>query len=433
MAETLTEEFPPLDYTSRDQESIYADLKDRIPYYFSEWTDQNETDLGIWLLRLFSGLADVLHWNIDRMASEAFLPTAITRASVINLLKLIDYTPDSATPSTVDLTFTLVTAYAGDVTVTAGTECQVPTSGTEEPVYFETDVDLVIVAGLQTGTVAATEGQTVSEDVGLSDGTRYQEYILSGETIIAATIAVYIDEGAGEELWTQTTSFAGYGPTEKIYTVELTSDGSYKILFGDNGSGKVPDNNATIRAEYRQGGGTRGNVGAASITEINDPIFYTGHTISVSVTNTLSASGGLDAETIEDSKRKGPRSLRTRFGLITEEDYAFAAEEVDGVAKAVAEGEGYRIINIYIAPGGGGMPSTLLKQDVLDYCNTRKIVTTEVLVWDPTYVDIDMTGIVYVLSNYTQADVEAVVLAAVTSMLDFEERDFSEDVFRSDG
>jgi len=425
-------QLPPLDYTNRDQESIFADAKDRIQYYVDEWTDQNETDPGIWLLRLFSGMHDVLHFYIDRMASECFLPTAITRASVIKLLKLIDYTPDSAVPASVDLKFTLLSTFPDDVTIPEGTECQTPSGGSEVPVLFETTADLIIAAGDLTGTISAMEGQTISEDVAVSDGTKYQEYILAGASIIDDTLAVYVDEGSGEELWTEVDAFAGHGPTEKIYVVELTSDGEVKILFGDNGSGAAPTVNADIRAEYRVGGGLYGNVGADAVTELNDIIYHLGNPISVSVTNPLAASGGLEEESIADSKRKGPRSLRTRWGLVTEEDYANGAEQVDGVAKAHAAGEGYRTVRIYIAPGAGGMPSQALKDAVFDYCETRKIVTTEIIVEDPIYVTVDVEGTVHVFDNFTQADVEAAVLAALTEHFSFENRDFGQDVYLSD-
>ena len=36
-------------------------------------------------------------------SAEAFLPTAIQRASVVNLLELLDYQPRSAVPASVDI------------------------------------------------------------------------------------------------------------------------------------------------------------------------------------------------------------------------------------------------------------------------------------------------------------------------------------------
>jgi len=428
----MAEQLAPLDYTSRDQESIFNDMKDRIQFYVKEWTDQNETDPGIWLLRLFSGMGDVLHWYIDRMVSEGFLPTAITRSSVIKLLKLIDYTPDSAIPATVDLTFTLASTQVEDVIIPAGTECQTPSGGTETAILFETLVELTIAAGSLNGTVSAVEGQTLSEDLGVSDGTRYQKYILADSSIIDGTVHIFVDEGSGEVEWTEAESFAGNGPTAEIFVLELTSDEQVQVEFGDNGSGAVPAPNASIRADYRIGGGDVGNVGAETITELNDTIYLLLVPISVSVNNDTDATGGLDEESIADSKRKGPRSLRTRWGLVTEEDYQAAAEGVDGVAKAHAEGINYREINVYIAPGGGGMPTTQLKQDVFDFIESRKIVTTKINILDPEYVEVDVEGTVYIFDNFTQADVETAVLVALTSHFSFENRSFGQDVYLSD-
>lgn len=69
-----------------------------IPFFAPEWTDHNLSDFGIVLQRLVAFVADVLHFYLDRMANEAFLATAITRRSVANHLRLINFELRSAVP-----------------------------------------------------------------------------------------------------------------------------------------------------------------------------------------------------------------------------------------------------------------------------------------------------------------------------------------------
>lgn len=420
---------PSIDYTDRDYNSILQELKDRIPFYLTEWTDFNDTDLGIVIIALFAGIADQLHFQLDRHAGEAFLDTALTRPSVIKLLTLINYSPPSAVPSTVDLTFSITATLLDPVTIPEGTECQTAGSPT---VFFETTAEAIIPAGLVTVTAGAREGQSFSEELSISTGLAYQEYALSVFGVIDTSVEVYIDEGTGEELWAEVETFVDQGPFDKAYTQELTPEGFIKILFGDGGQGKIPLTDATIRSDYRVGGGATGNVGAGTITEVNDTILHLGSPLSIEVINAEAATGGLDEESIADAKRKGPQSLRTRWGLITEEDYADAAESVDGVAKAVAVGRGYRIVDIYIAPAGGGLPSQQLKDDVADYIETRKIVTTEINVLDPVYVSVSYTGVVYVRDNFVQSDVQADIETAQATFFSFDEREFADGVRLSD-
>ena len=139
---------PEIDYSATDYSILLTTLKEKITYYLSEWTDHNDSDFGIAILQLITYAADILHYYLEKMANEAYLPTVSQRENLINLLKLIDYELASAVPATVDLTFTLGQAYTADVIIPAGTECQsVTDESVDETIYFETNSDLVLPAG----------------------------------------------------------------------------------------------------------------------------------------------------------------------------------------------------------------------------------------------------------------------------------------------
>jgi predicted phage baseplate assembly protein len=138
---------PPIDYTSRDFESSAQDMVRTIPFFAPEWTDHNLSDFGIVLQRLTAYVADILHFYIDRVANEAFLPTAITRRSVGNLLQLINYELRSAVPASVDLTFTLTESLPDDLLIPRGFQVQTTADATDEPIIFEGDVDCSGCAG----------------------------------------------------------------------------------------------------------------------------------------------------------------------------------------------------------------------------------------------------------------------------------------------
>src|SRR5690606_26558142 len=89
---------------------------------------------------------------------------------------------------------------------------------------------------------------------------------------------------------------------------------------------------------YRTGGGESGNVGTGAIVQLRQPIPYIDR-----VENRYPATGGRDAETVDNAKERGPLQLRTRNRAVTLEDYTHLAGEaaLDAArVHAVAAGDG---------------------------------------------------------------------------------------------
>ena len=96
-----------LDYTSRDYKSIRSMLVGLAKGIMPEWQTVGETgDFGTLLLELYAYMGDVMHYYIDRMASEAFLGTAVRRQSIMYIADMFGYTPLGQRAATVPLTFT---------------------------------------------------------------------------------------------------------------------------------------------------------------------------------------------------------------------------------------------------------------------------------------------------------------------------------------
>jgi predicted phage baseplate assembly protein len=87
--------------------------------------------------------------------------------------------------------------------------------------------------------------------------------------------------------------------------------------------GAAPDKGAEVRIRgYGTGGGAKGNVPAGSLLRLKSSI------PSVSaVENRRPAQGGVDGETLEEAKERGPLLLRTRNRAVTAEDYEVLARE----------------------------------------------------------------------------------------------------------
>ncbi|MBI5788696.1 MAG: baseplate J/gp47 family protein [Candidatus Schekmanbacteria bacterium] len=421
---------PQIQYSSKDYQTLLADLKQKIPYYLPEWTDHNDSDFGIVLLQLFSHVADILHFYLDRMLNEAFLPTVYGRDNLINLLKLIDYKLAGAVPATVDLTFTLGQTYTSNISIPKGAKCQ---SVGNEVIYFETEAGLVIPAGQLSGIVGATEGQSGEETLGSSDGTAYQKFAINASPIIDGTLKVFV---AGEE-WTGVDSLALSEPEAKEYYTQRDADEKITVFFGDDSQGKIPPDGTEITCQYRAGGGVRGNLGPNTITIINSSILHQGMPIAVSVTNNEAASGGADRESAEHAKAQAPLQLRALNRCVTEDDYETLAQGYPGVARAKCapiEPKSYRAIDLYIVPNGGGLPSESLKSGLQAYLEGKRMVLDLLTVQDAVYVSIDIEGTVYVKTTYVQTVVEKAVREALDNFFAYtsEYVDFGRGIYLSD-
>jgi hypothetical protein len=185
----------------------------------------------------------------------------------------------------------------------------------------------------------------------------------------------------------------------------------------NRGNGTIPPTGSEIRAlTYRYViGGSKGNVPADTIRIIRLPIAGI-----ASVTNLAPAKGGADEEAIEETKRRAPETLRNRYRAVTVEDYEYLAREAsikvrkvrclpprqftkyDRTLLGASVGDPWTYgglnrslsnVNVIIIPEAPisnptPMPSEELLQEVSDYLEARRPVTTLLHVASPRYLPI---------------------------------------------
>jgi hypothetical protein len=417
---------PTIDYTSRDYESLRDDLLRTLPFFCPEYTDMNPSDFGVVLMELLAYMGDNLHFYIDRMAEESFLPTAITRQSVVNLLKLIDYELRGKTAATVDVTFSIDQALSGDLLIPKGTLLHTYADTSATPIYFETTTALTIPSGYTTGSVSAVEGKTsgtVDDPIilGQSNAAPNQIFTLPETPVIDDSVLVYINEGAGYTKWTIVETLVDSESCSQDCMLFRNANGVVNIYFGDNGQGKIPANGAIVSAIYRVGGGTEGNVGANTITIVDSQILYSGSPIAVEATNPDSATGGTDEQSIQSAKVEGPRALRALYRAITLEDFEALTDIRDNVNAVRATVDRWHNCNrssaipvsLFVATEDGSPMALSQKQDILDYLAPRQIAGTTVELFDPAYQPIDIEANIFMYANYATSTVDTNVRESI--------------------
>jgi hypothetical protein len=410
---------PVIDYSSRDYETVLQDLITRIPFYLPEWTSQNPSDFGIVLLQLYAYTVDLLGYYLDRLAGEAFIQTATQPTSILNLAAMLNYTPSLSIGASVQLQITISSSLiGGSVTIPAGTIFETPAStlSAQPAIPFLTTDDVTIAPG-GTALVGAVQGVAFSDElIGVSDGTVNQAYPLANSPVSAYSYSVFVelDPSIGPQQWTYMTSLLGAAQFDLAYTSFVDQNGVFYVIFGDGVNGYIPPLGATITCNYQINVGVSGDVGANTITQPVSAVMGLS-----SVTNPAPASGGATAETVGQVRVNAPASLRSLYRAITVDDFQSLAVQVAGVQWASSVIVTYQLVDLYICPAGlfPVQPSQTLINAVLNYLTPLALAGTTITVLGPTYVGIEIAIQVHAYANYSNSEVQAVVVAALANLL----------------
>ena len=163
--------------------------------------------------------------------------------------------------------------------------------------------------------------------------------------------------------------------------------------------GAVPPRGALLRLGfYRTGGGAAGNVAAGTITALRTSIPYV-----ASVYNREAARGGVDGETVDEARGRGPLELRRRNRAVTAEDFVtITLEAAPELARAhcvpITQGPDAGALRVLIVPRPptGSRRAALkdlrlpagARQRVVSALDRARLVGTRVIVEPPSYIGV---------------------------------------------
>lgn len=376
-------------------------------------TDYSEGNILIIILSLFAAIAEVLHYYVDNMARETFLPTARRYDSVVKHGALVDYHARAAIAATVDVTLsrsitgnsigakltipqgTLFTDSSGNSWLSARdvtwysnvTTCKVPIVQHEK--YTASALNNMIIP----------TGDRVIINLGtLPNGKYYEQGSMSLQI--------------GGETWVLVDTFAKSKPTDKHFMVSVDEALNPYIMFGDGTFGKKPAAGAKItNVVFYLTNGTQGNVKSNTITSV--PSVISSSITDATVSNAYDAGGGSNYENFTMLKEHIPLSVKTLGVAITKEDFESLAMLVDGVNKAKADYECGRKLTIYISPDGGAVASSELINRVYNLLSQRAPMTTWLKVKSAGKVQIILEMGVTGKKSYKTAEIQTQILTAL--------------------
>jgi predicted phage baseplate assembly protein len=209
----------------------------------------------------------------------------------------------------------------------------------------------------------ATQGMSVSEILGSgSASTPNQKFSLKQKplTFVQAPTSTgrlsTLEATANGVVWSEVPSLYQQAPAGRVFATLNQPGGNTDTLFGDGLEGStLPTGQNNVWANYRIGSGLSGNVPAASITTLVDrPLGVSG------VNNPQGATGGQDAQSVDDIRTNAPLSVLTLGRAVSITDYQNFAQGFAGIAKAYAiwipSGPGRGLFITVAAAGGSALP-----------------------------------------------------------------------------
>jgi hypothetical protein len=271
-------------------------------------------------------------------------------------------------------------------------------------------------AGVNAATVSQRShvaGETLPNGTGEPD----QVVRLSTTPVLADTVSIEVTpQGATPEVWHSVDDLLAAGaevpvrdprrppgtppPPPRESRVFVVDAATGEIRFGDGLRGRRPPAGAALRADYDTGVGAAGNLGAASIATA--PALPA----SIKVSNPVPTWGGAEAETIPEAEKQGSRYLQHRDRLVTEEDFEAIVRRTPGVQlgrldvlptfnpQVSPPTSTPGAVTLLVVPRVDALhprapePDRLFLDAICRYIDPRRLVTTEVFLRGPDYVDL---------------------------------------------
>ncbi|WKZ80802.1 MAG: putative baseplate assembly protein [Fimbriimonadaceae bacterium] len=288
-----------------------------------------------------------------------------------------------------------------------------------DPYQKSPEVTQVLARSLGGSTPASQCVTVYNEILGVSDGAPGQEFQMRyapvlnfgpEDTLLVGPMGDTPDDVSQCVRWTRVEDFSESERTDAHFVCDNRTglvqlgpaipqpDGSVRQY------GSVPDKGMTIRlSSFRIGGGSRGNVREDKIR-----VLKTNYPYVASVTNPQAASGGRDLESLDRAKLRALEVIKVRNRAVTAEDFEYLAQKgCAGVGRAKCvqplthppasdSAPVPGTVRLLIVPSINSQivvpsPADLAVpqrtvDEVYDYLNQRRLLTTALEVGEPDYV-----------------------------------------------
>jgi hypothetical protein len=271
-------------------------------------------------------------------------------------------------------------------------------------------------AGINAAPVSQ-RAQVADETLPLGTGEPDQSVRLAQKPVVAGTVVIEVTPPGGTpEEWYEVDDLFAAGsevavrdprdppgtpaPPQRESNVFVVDHQSGDVRFGDGLHGRRPPAGALMRADYDFGAGVAGNVGPGSIALA--PALPTG----IKVSNAVPTWGGAAEENVAEAEKQAARHLQHRDRLVTEQDFEAIVRRAPGIQAGRVEvlptfnpqvtppAATPGAVTVLVIPRSDALhpaapePDRLFLDAICRYIDPRRLVTTEVFLRGPDYVDV---------------------------------------------
>ena len=222
--------------------------------------------------------------------------------------------------------------------------------------------------------------------------------------------AVRLEDDGSE--WVARPDLLGSRRLSCHFVVEMEEDGTAFLRFGDGILGRKPSSGAILRATYRVGNGTMGNIGPDSIAHIVP--CKSAKTVPLEriritkVRNPLPALGGNNPEPTDQVRLYAPYVFKKNERGVTEEDYAGVAKSYPGVCDAVATLRwtgSWHTMFVTVDRQDGLALDEEFRKNFRSYLERFRLAGHDIEIDGPIFVPLHIAFTVHVKPNYLKGDV----------------------------
>ena len=393
-----------------------------IPVYAPAWTNHNISDPGITFLELFAWLAEMQIYSLNKITPRA-------ERKFLRLTGIQE--PQFPKPAGVTLEFTSKPEIKENVTIKAKTQVLVSQSLPGQDLVFETKNEITVEPDTDNpSTVEAMQRKSHKEC--LFDSTGLPGFHLHLKPLVLEDeleVKVY-EENKGQSWyqWERKEDFDASGPGDRHYTLDPTTG---RLTFGNGIHGKIPPaGKEKIQITYYSSRGSQGNVAAGTITGLPDE-----YREKVKVCNPKSASGGTDAETLEQALHRAQKNLKKITRAVTSKDYEYLALHTPHCRVARAKALPGKYISptngwYSICPGtvtvlvlpkdnnNGEIDKNKFLEKVYKHLDDHRLLTTELFVRFPGWTKVSIKANVTVKPQFDENKINEEIKKELNRFLD---------------
>lgn len=219
-----------------------------------------------------------------------------------------------------------------------------------------------------------------------------------------------IDENALH--WQAQRDLLGSHPTDADFVVEVETDGSTFLRFGDDLHGLRPDPGTQFVGQYRSGNGSAGNIGRDALYHLvtGNPRLKQAVT---AINNPMPGLGGIDPESIDDIREHAAGSLTEQARGVTPQDYIELAQQDSQVhrANAILRWTGSWYTVFLVVERVSGLPvDDAFKNALRQRLEQYRMTGTDLVIVSPVYVPLEIAMDVTIKPGYLSGDVQTELL-----------------------